>query len=281
MANSQHVFAIIQARMGSSRLPGKVLADITGLPMLARVVERTRRATTVDHVVVATTTEVEDDAVTSLCTQRGYDFFRGSLHNVLDRFYQAALLSKAEIVVRITADCPVIDPELIDETVNILSDQSKIRIPQSGIDFAANRLPPPWGRTYPIGLDVEACTFTALERAWKEADQSFQREHVMPYLYEGVELAAVSPRLATGFSSRGFGIALLNHVPDYGGLRWTVDTRADLEFIRQIYTRFGSHDDFSWHEVLTLLQHEPELSQINANVTHKTAFDVDARRVGG
>lgn len=129
------IVAIIQARMGSSRLPGKVLLDIAGQPMLAWVVERTRQAKTVDEVVVATTTDPADDAVAALCQRRGYAYFRGSLYDVLDRYYQTAKTYCAEAIVRITADCPLIDPNLIDRTI-----QEFLR---AGVDFAANRLPPP------------------------------------------------------------------------------------------------------------------------------------------
>jgi len=258
--------------MSSSRLPGKVLLDIAGQPMLARVVERTRRAQTVDEVLVATTTDASDDPVAELCEARGYACTRGSLLDVLDRYYQAARQFKADVVVRITADCPVIDPVLVDETIAQLS----VVRGQGPVDFVANRLPPPWGRTYPIGLDTEVCTFTALERAWREADQPFQREHVMPYLYEGVSLQPASLptcQLSVGVSPRGFRVALLNHDPDYGSQRWTVDTAEDLEFIRQVYARFDGRDDFSWRDVLALVQREPKLTAINAKVHHKTLME--------
>jgi spore coat polysaccharide biosynthesis protein SpsF len=267
--------AIIQARMGSSRLPGKVLLDIAGQPMLARVVGRAKRAGMLSGIVVATTTEVQDDAVAALCQERAYPLYRGSLHDVLDRYYQAARQFEAEIVVRITADCPVIDPDLVDETVRVLLGQPGIGNPQPAFDFAATRLPPPWRRTYPIGLDVETCTFAALERAWREADQPFHREHVMPYLYEGVVLDA-SP-VAQVTSSRGFKIAVLNHDPGCGFLRWTVDTAEDLELIRQVYARFGGRDDFSWKEVLALFESDPELAKVNAKIQHKTMLDVEGK----
>jgi spore coat polysaccharide biosynthesis protein SpsF len=271
--NPGRIVAIIQARMGASRLPGKVLLDIGGEPMLVRVVERTRRSRLVDNVVVATTSEVQDDPLADLCAARRYPFYRGSLHDVLDRFYQAARTFGAEVIVRITADCPVIDPALVNETVQMLT--------TSDCDYVANRLPPPWGRTYPIGLDVEVCTFAALERAWKEADQPFQREHVMPYLYEGIppeSLAHGKSHIAQAVSPRGFHVALLHHHLDYGSLRWTVDTPEDLELLRRIYSRFGGRDDFSWHDVVALWQREPDLFKVNVSVKHKTAFDVDERR---
>jgi spore coat polysaccharide biosynthesis protein SpsF len=269
------IIAIIQARMGSARLPGKVLLDILGKPMLQRVLERTMRARTLDEVVVATTREPEDEQIADLCTSLGLVCARGSQHDVLDRLYQASRASRADIVVRITADCPLIDPALIDRTVDLIGGQA---------DFTCNRLPPPFARTLPIGLDVEACTFAALETAWKNATEQFQREHVMPYLYEGTELASGDAAhrdgpwwVARGVSPRGFKIAQLHHHPDYGSLRWTVDTSDDLELIREIFARLRNRPEFGWYEVLELVQNEPSLTGINAGVRHRSMNDVDER----
>jgi spore coat polysaccharide biosynthesis protein SpsF len=246
--------AIIQGRMNSSRLPGKILQDIGGTPMLMRVVQRARLAHTLDEVVFATTTDVSDDPVEAFCRAQGVPVFRGSLHDVLDRFYQAARAFQAGTVVRLTADCPLLDPALLDETVELFRSQ--------GADFAANRLPPPFTRTYPIGLDVEVCSFQALERAWKEASAAHDREHVLPYLYE------VEGR---------FKVAILNDRRDYGSLRWTVDTPEDLELVRQVYVRLAGRSSFGWLDVLALFEKEPGLGRINAQVGHKTMFDVDER----
>ena len=171
--------AIIQARMSSSRLPGKVLLDINGEPMLVHVIERAKRAKLVDEVVLATTTDPSDDPVAEFCVERGYNFTRGSLHDVLDRYYQAATAYDAEIIVRLTADCPVLDPDVVDKTI----ESREKGVESSGFDFVANRLPSPMGRSFPIGLDTEVCTFAALENAWENATEKHQREHVMPYLY--------------------------------------------------------------------------------------------------
>ena len=266
------VVAIIQGRMSSSRLPGKILADIAGQPMLQRVFIRTSRAATVTETIFATTTDPSDDPVAEYCDFSGIPFRRGSLYDVLDRYYQAARQARAEVIVRVTADCPVIDPALIDDVVRALLEDE--------YDFVCNRLPPPFHRTYPIGLDVEVCTFAALEKAWKESTETFHREHVMPYFYEGVELSMVSRQLSTGTSPRGFRVALLNHTTDFGNYRWTVDTPEDLEFMRQVYSRFDGRDDFSWKEVLDLVHNEPQLMQINAKVKHKTLKDIDTRATG-
>jgi len=252
------VVAIVQARMSSSRLPGKVLLDLAGQPMLVRVVERARRANSVTEVAVATTDDPADDPIAALCRERGYSVYRGSMFDVLDRFYGAARQFHADVIVRITADCPIIDPDAIDHTVAAFWDHEA--------DFAANRLPPPWKRTWPIGLDAEVCSFAALERAWREARLPYEREHVMPYFYD------VEGR---------FKIVVTDHDPDYGAQRWTVDTPEDLALMRQIFARFNGQDTFSWLDVLHLMEQEPELSRINAGVRHKVGTEYDRRMDGG
>jgi len=248
------IVAIIQARMGSSRLPGKVLKDLCGQPMLAWVVGRTTSAKLVNQIIVATTTDVRDGAIVQFCQTNTITCFRGSPNDVLDRYYQAAKYFQADIIVRITADCPLIDPELIDKTIKAFLD--------SNVDFAANRLPPPFIRTYPIGLDVEVVSFHAIERAWNEATELHEREHVMPYFYE------VPDR---------FKIIILDHEKDLSALRWTVDTPEDLEFIRQILKYLHCRMDFSWKDVLEVIEKNPELLQINAQIRHKTYKDVDEK----
>jgi spore coat polysaccharide biosynthesis protein SpsF len=260
--------------MAASRLPGKILCDLGGQPMLGRVIERVRRASALDLVLVATTIDPSDNPVEAYCLARNYPVFRGDMFDVLDRFYQAALQSKADVIVRITADCPVIDPAVIVLVIR--------EFRRSGTDFAANRLPPPWKRTFPIGLDVEVCTFAALERAWMEADQKFQREHVMPFLYEGIPVDAFDmTRSSLVVSPRGFRVMLVNHLPDYGSKRWTVDTAEDLALMQRVYAHFEGRDDFSWQDVLSLFEREPELADINSNIEHKSAFDTDARPSDG
>lgn len=249
------IVAIIQARMSSSRLPGKVLLDIAGQPMLAHVVERTRLAKTVGLVVVATTTDPADDAIEMFCKESGYPCYRGNLYDVLDRYYQAARFYQAEVIVRITSDCPLIDPEVVDKTVGEF-------LQEENPDFAANRLPLPWGRTYPIGLDTEVCSFAGLDLAWREAKAPHQREHVMPFFYE---------------QPARFRIVHVNNDVDYGTLRWTVDTPEDLDLVRQIYANFPNRQDFSWLEVLNLIEREPGLADINAQIKAKDYRQVDQR----
>ena len=247
------VVAIIQARIGSSRLPGKVLADLGGRPVLEWMLRRAGRAQRIHAVVVATTVSAEDDAVAEFCAAGGYAFSRGSVYDVLDRYYAAAQAHHADVIVRLTGDCPLIDPALLDSNLEAFF------AADPPLDFAANRLP--GDRTVPIGLDAEYCTFTALETAWKEANQPHQREHVMPFFYEHPER---------------FHIQHIRHEPDYGQHRWTVDTPEDLELLRAIVSHFDG-DTFGWEEVLPLFDAHPDLAAINAAVQHRSQFDVDER----
>jgi spore coat polysaccharide biosynthesis protein SpsF len=252
--SNPHVVAIIQARMASSRLPGKVLADLGGQPVLAWVVRRAQRAKGIDQVVVATSVATDDDVIEAFCKEQGYACARGNLHDVLDRYVEVARQFDAQVVVRLTGDCPLIDPEMLADNLKIFLQT------EPPLDFAANRLPN--DRTIPIGLDAEFCTMAALETAWREAAEPHQREHVMPFFYEHPER---------------FRTLHIKHSPDYGHLRWTVDTPEDLELLRQIVAHFKD-DTFSWKDVLTLFEKEPQLAQINANVRHKSHYDVDTRR---
>jgi len=239
------VTAIIQARIGSSRLPGKVLAEIDGDPMLWHVVRRTRAAETLDEVVVATTTEPADDGIVAVCRERGVAYFRGSEEDVLDRYYQAARLHHAQAIVRITSDCPLIDPEIIDKTVRAFLDEQP--------DYASNAR----ARSYPRGLDTEVMTFRALELAWRNAREPYQRSHVTPYFYE---------------NPGQFKTLSVTSDKDYSAHRWTVDTAEDLEFVRAVYARFES-EAFPWRDVLRLLEREPELSEINRFIAQKALHE--------
>ena len=248
------IVAIIQARMSSSRLPGKVLKEAGGRALLDRMVERVQKSSLIDETWVATTVDPSDDELAAFCEAHGLKYFRGNLMDVLDRYYLAALQAHAEIIVRLTGDCPFIDADLIDQTITALL--------ENHADFSCNRLPPPLKRTYPIGLDVEVCTFAALERAWNEANEKHEREHVMPYLYE---------------QQGRFKVVKIDHSEDLGELRWTVDTPQDLEFVRAVYAELHNRNDFSWLDVLKLVRAQPELAAINSGVQHKTMFDVDER----
>lgn len=249
-AQTRRVVAIIQARMGASRLPGKVLMDIEGKAMLAHVVERVRRAETIDEVVVATTQDEADDEVALFCVRKGFLHARGSNEDVLSRYLDAAEEYQADVIVRITADCPLMDPKIIDKTVaNFLTQEGNV-------DFGSNRGKGAINRTYPIGMDVEVISLEALQKAGVEALQDYEREHVTPYLYE------VPGRFRTVSIESG---------SDYGHMRWTVDTAEDLEFVRQIYRRLEEKPDFGMEDVLEILREEPELGEINADIRQKTS----------
>jgi len=238
------VAAIVQARMGSTRLPGKVLLDLFGETVLDRTINRVRRAQTLDEVVVATTTEAADDVIAHLCAQRRWHCFRGNHHDVLDRYCQAAIAHQADIVVRLTSDCPLIEPTVIDWVVQAFLDR------QPALDYAANTLPP---RTFPRGLDTEVMSFDVLQCAWREDSNLAWREHVTPYIYR---------------TPGRFRLYAVSNPVDYSSMRWTVDTDEDLAFARRIYEHFG-HDNFSWHEVLSVLEQHSEWLRINQTVAQK------------
>lgn len=273
--NTPRTVAIIQARMGSSRLPGKVLADIAGEPMLVRVIDRVAAANSLDAVVVATTDAPIDDPIAQLCDAVSVACYRGSEQDVLDRINRAARASDADIVVRITADCPLIDGAEIDRCVRHLSGS---RGGEDGWDFVTNRLPPPWTRTYPIGLDVECCWRTALERAAEEAERPHQREHVMPYIYENARIfedreGVTSEAMITGTGA--FRVLVLQLGEDLGSTRWTVDTVEDLHVVREIYAALAPATVFSWREALKAVLARPGLLQQNSTIVQRHVLEVD------
>ena len=245
---------IVQARMGSTRLPGKVLKEISGKPMLEWVVRRAEKATKVNDLVVATTYVPEDDLIELWCREHGIACFRGAEFDVLERFYHAAKWRGSDRIVRITADCPLIDPKVIDQVIELFE--------TSDADFAANRLPPPWKRTFPIGLDVEVVSFAGLERARKEASQLFEREHVMPWFYATEGRCKVS---------------ILDDPRDAGDHRWTVDTAEDLALLQAIFNLLPDPLEAGWEDVLTLIESHPELEMINAGSKAKRVDMVDDR----
>lgn len=232
------ILGVIQARMSSRRLPGKVLMPLLGVPMLARQVERVRRASNLDDLVVATSCDSEDDSIAELCAGLDIDCHRGSLDDVLGRFYGAAQTAAADHVVRLTGDCPLIDPEVMDAVIALHL--------EGGFDYTSNAHPP----TYPDGLDVEVMRFACLEQAWRQADLPSEREHVTPYLYD-----------------RGlFRLGNLSHTSDLSELRWTVDEVEDLIFVEAIYGALQARTpEFGLAEVLAILHRRPELNDINRN----------------
>jgi spore coat polysaccharide biosynthesis protein SpsF len=236
------VVAIIQARMGSTRLPGKVLKDLEGETVLARVVNRLRRARLIEEVLVAATDRVADDAIIEECRSLSVPVSRGDQDDVLDRYFRAAQLAKADVVVRITSDCPLIDPEITDKTIAAFLETRP--------DYASNALV----RTYPRGLDTEVMSAAALGRAWQEARKPYEREHVTPYFYE---------------HPADFKLLSITGDADYSGHRWTVDTPEDLALVQAIYARLKGNPMFLWHDVLDLLDREPGLVELNRSVRQK------------
>jgi spore coat polysaccharide biosynthesis protein SpsF (cytidylyltransferase family) len=225
--------AVIQARMGSTRLPGKTLADLVGRPVLWHVVQRTRRARRVDEVVVATSTVPTDDPLERFCSQAGIPVFRGSENDVLDRVYQAAREHRADAVVRVTGDCPLIDPDVINRVLELHAG--------GDYDYVSNVI----HYTYPDGLDVEALGMTTLTRAWQEAAKPSEREHVTSYV-----------RFSEKF--RTFNVA---HEPDLSplGYRWSIDEPGDLDMVRRIYVELTNKPEFDMYDVLDLLARKPGL----------------------
>ena len=237
------VVAIVQARMGSTRLPGKVLKDLAGETMLARVVERLHGTRLINEVLIATTDRPADDAIVAECRKVSVAVSRGDQDDVLDRYFRAAQLMKADVVVRVTSDCPLLDPEITDKTIAAFLEARP--------DYASNVMV----RTYPRGLDTEVMSFDALARAWRRASKAYEREHVTPYIYE---------------HSEEFKLLSVTGDLDYSGYRWTVDTPEDMEFVQAIYGRFQGHTLFNWRDVLALLNREPEIVNLNQHVSQKS-----------
>lgn len=239
------VAAVIQARMTSTRLPGKVLLHAAGREMLAHQIDRVRRARTLDAICIATTTNATDDPVAELAGREGVAVYRGSEHDVLGRFVKAADHAGAEVAVRLTGDCPLTDPELIDAVVEVF------RTADPPVDYAGNSFP----RTWPIGLDVEVASMRVLRTAAAEADDPYDREHVMPFLY----------RQPGRFRSAGYPAPA-----DLSGYRWTLDEATDYELIKRILeTLLPEKPNFGWRDVIALLEARPAWRRLNAGVAQK------------
>jgi spore coat polysaccharide biosynthesis protein SpsF len=223
--------------------------DLGGKTVLERVVDRLRRSKLIAQIVVATTASGADDVIARECQRIGTLCFRGSESDVLDRYYRAAQAFDAESIVRVTADCPLIDSEIVDQTIEVFREQHA--------DYSANDVP----QTFPRGLDVEVFTISSLERAWRQAREPYQREHVTPYFYEHREM---------------FRIASLVGETDAARYRWTLDTEDDLTLLRAVYLRFQNTDTFTCAEVLAVMQREPELAEMNSRVAQKSLHGVEA-----
>jgi spore coat polysaccharide biosynthesis protein SpsF len=238
--------AVLQARFSSTRLPGKVLKPLLGEPMLARQLERIGRARRIDQLIVATSTESSDDPIATLCNSLGVACHRGALDDVLDRMYQAGAAAKANTFMRLTGDCPLVDPDLLDRLVNFFQ--------AGGYDYASNTIEP----TFPDGLDAEVMHFHCLEAAWREGRLPSEREHVTPFIYNHPER---------------YRIGSFKGEPDLSALRWTVDEAPDLEFVAQIYqTLYPDNPAFCTADILQLLGQKPELAEINLGTGRNEGF---------
>ena len=215
------VVAIIQARMSSKRLPGKVLMDIEGKPMLQRVIERVKQAKLLNEVIVAFTINDKDDKIANLVYKLGLHSYRGKELDVLDRFRMVAIWRSPDIIVRITSDCPLIDPKIVDKVIQYYLD--------GDFDYVSNC------EDYAFGLDVEIFSYKALERAWNEATEPYDREHVTTYIINHPDIFKV-------------GKVLYNIPKNISNTHWAVDTREDLEFVRKLYKKLG--DNFTMEDVL-------------------------------
>lgn len=234
------VLAIVQARASSSRLPAKVLRPILGRPMLSRQLERLRRCRCIDQLLVATSDDPSDQPISKLCAAEAVACFRGSLDDVLDRYYQAAKPFRPSHVVRLTGDCPLADPELIDRVIEFHL--------QGGYDFVSNAIEP----TFPDGLDAAVFRFRLLEQAWREAQLPSEREHVTLFMRHHPERYKIG-------SYKGS--------PDRSYLRWTVDKPADFTFVSTIYERlYSGKPDFGSEDIYRLLEEEPELLRLNGGI---------------
>jgi len=232
-----NIVAVIQARTDSKRLPAKVLIDLVGEPVICRVVDRARRIKGLTDVLVATSDTPDDDELASLCEARVIPVFRGSKEDVLDRYVMAGRKAQADAVVRLTGDCPLLDPRESDRVVEAFR--------EGGVDLVSNSHPP----SYPDGLDTTIVSLSALEKAGKLAKRSSEREHVVPYFYD---------------HSKEFRSMNIRCDQDLSFHRWTLDAEDDLRLIREIYTRLLKKGQFGYlNEILDLFEEDPQLGGIN------------------
>lgn len=239
------VSAIIQARMGSTRLPGKVLKKILGKTLLEYQIERVKRAKTIDEIIIATTTKENDDPIVLLCQQLSIPFYRGSEEDVLSRYYEAATEFGTDVIVRLTSDCPIIDPNVIDKVVGHYLENS------NQYDYVSNTLT----RTYPRGLDTEVISYEVLKRTHEETKELKYREHVTAYIYQHPDQ---------------FRLCNVSNEKDESKHRWTVDTEEDFLLIKKILEElYPITPLFTLEDVIQVLQEKPEWVKINAHIEQK------------
>lgn len=244
--DSRGVVAVLQARMSSTRLPGKVLLRTCGKPLLQHQIERVRRSQRIGTLVVATSEDASDQPVHALCKELGMPAFRGSLDDVLDRMVSAARPHHPQWLVRLTGDCPLADPGVIDQVIDAAL--------QGDADYASNALNP----SFPDGVDVECIRFTAMEEAWREATLPSEREHVTPFIHTRPER---------------YRLREVRYATDLSHLRWTVDEAADFVFVSQVFEHLYAHNpDFRMNDVLDLLHRQPQLSALNTGLVRNEGY---------
>ena len=234
------IATVIQARLGSSRLPGKVLLDLLGKPLLLRMIERVQASQLKGTIIVATTVETEDDVIEQLCRQKNILCYRGQKLDLLDRHYQAAKLLQADAVVKIPSDCPLIDSVVIDRVLKYFLEHD--------FDYVSNLHP----ATYPDGNDVEVMTFNAIEKAWNEATRDLEREHTTPYFWENpgkFKIGNIAWETGLDYSMSD---------------RWTIDYPEDFEFIKTVYQHlYPSNPHFGLPEIIDLTRQRPDIFALN------------------
>ena len=238
------ILIVVQARTGSTRLPNKVMLPAAGKPILLRQLERIQHATAFNELIVATTTDKSDDAIRTLCKEANVKCFSGHPTDLLDRHYQAAQQEKADVVVKIPTDCPLIDSSVIDKVLNYYKDNAE------KFDYVSNLHP----ATYPDGNDVEVMPMAQVEIAWREATKDYEREHTTPFFWEQPERFRIGNVMwETG----------LNYSMSH---RFTIDYPEDYEFIKRVYDELytETNPNFSLNEILKLLEEKPEIYNINA-----------------
>ena len=237
------IVAVVQARMGSTRLPDKVMMRIGNIPMIELLLSRLSKSEHITQVVVATSKNKNNLPLIDHVQSLGYEVYCGSENDVLSRYYNAAKQTKADLVIRITGDCPVIDSSLVDEVIEgFLNNKA---------DYASNREPP----TYPDGLDVEVISIKALEKAYKKAKEDFEREHVTPYIYLT--------------EKENYNLGSCEEAIDNSQYRLTLDESSDYEAIKEVYKRFNNKIDFDYDELIELLDRNPYIKEINCSVSQK------------
>jgi len=239
--------AIVQARYGSTRLRGKIFKNLAGKPMLWQVVNRLSYSKTLDKIVIATTTDTDDDLTEKFCVENNIKYYRGDVNDVLSRYYESAKIFNADIIIRITSDCPLIDPNILDDMLKVFVNS------ETEIDYMSNVIE----RSFPRGFDIEIFSFAALEKAYNEAKSDFEREHVTPYFYKNPGL---------------FRLKNYKNNIDYSFHRWTVDTEEDFKLIEEIYNSLYIPEKlFLFEDILNLFEKNPYLIKINQHIKQKSS----------